>query len=654
MRRSKSAAALFGSGVSNAQILDADADALAKKWPGKTNGYDASSVLISLADRFIWWTGGDCERTERLIRQSKIAEGHDEDKWNRLLRSEILNALALVAKNPPKELVTAGTADPAKRKAVPPAPIATAEDPRPVILLSGGKFDQYAEQAEQLIADAIYVRGDNLVRIGRAAEISKAVKVLDASGAEFMQDAAGTKRDAAQAVCIPASPGWMRRELMRRAQFWKYDKRSFEWEPRDCPKEIAENIGDQEAWLTFRPLITISSVPFLRPDMSVGNEPGYDAATGIYYQPTIAFPQIIATPTREDALQALARLWDPVAEFPFASGEAKAVCLSHILTAVLRPSFDTSPAFFYTAPAVANGKTLLASIPSIIAYGAAAAQHPYSEKEELRKVLFSSLLTGDMGLIFDNVPNGIKVRAAVLCGFVTAPDYGDRILGVSEIRKIPNRCTVSMTGNNITPTGDLARRSIVSRLDVNAESARGRKFRIKDLRSYVREHRAQYIVDVLTIARAYAFAGYPEVAHPLESFEQWSRVVRDPIVWLGAADPVKSQETETENEVEPLQDAFASIAVATQHLGHKFTAAQLAPLTIASPPVLVRAQGEPTVSLRDALISAGCMEPADSTKLGYWLREHKDRVSGGWKLARLTARNGAAWGLVPIERGLRG
>jgi hypothetical protein len=522
--------------------------------------------------------------------------------------------------------VPAGTK---KRKPMPPAPEPTTEDPRPVILLSSGKLDQYATQAEQLMADAIYVRGENLVRIGRAAEILK--------------DAAGTQRDAAQAVCIAASPGWMRRELMERAQFWKYDKRSNEWEARDCPKELAENIGDQEAWATFRPLITITPAPFLRPDMSVCAVAGYDVATGIYYQPTLVFPPIVPAPTREDALQALARLREPFAEFPYASPEAEAVFLSHVVASILRPSFDTSPIYFYTAPLAATGKTLLASMPSLIANGAAAAQHPYSEKEELRKVLFSSLLAGDTALALDNVPTGVKVRAPVLCAFATSATYTDRILGVSEQRKIPNRCSVSLTGNNITPVGDMARRSIVTRLDVNAESARGRRFRIKDLRGHVLERRAQLIVDALTIVRAYALAGHPEVAHPLESFERWSRVVRDPLVWLGMADPVTSQATETEDEVVPLQGAFEAIAAVTQTLGHMFTAAQLATLTVG-----FGGNGGPT--LRDALIAADCAEPADATKLGYWLRENKDRVAGGWKLERRnTAHGGVAnWRLRAV------
>jgi hypothetical protein len=34
--------------------------------------------------------------------------------------------------------------------------------------------------------------------------------------------------------------------------------------------------------------------------------------------------------------------------------------------------------------------------------------------------------------------------------------------------------------------------------------------------------------------------------------------------------------------------------------------------------------------LRETLAAAGCPKPDE--KLGYWLREHKSKVAGGWKL----------------------
>jgi putative DNA primase/helicase len=634
--RSKSARAIFGDTVKFEHLWKADAAALAKQWPGNHDGYDASSADQSLANRLIWWTGGDCERTAKLMRESAL----NRDKYARedYFQATILNALALVSKNPPKpkgSTETGAASDQGTERAKKPLPLAptpTQEDPRAVLLLSGGKLDHYAVQAEQLLAESVYVRGDGLVRIGRAADISNAL----------LLDPNGTKRDAMQAVMIKASGAWLRRELMARAQFWKFDKRSCEWEPKDCPKELADNIGDQASWSSFRHLVAITSAPFLRPeDMSVCAVPGYDSSTAIYYQPTVEFPSILAAPTRDDALHALNRLWEPFAEFPFSTPYSAAALLAHVITSVVRPSFGTCPIFVYNATIAATGKTLLASLPSLIATGVEPALSPYTEKEELRKVLFASLLAGDAALTLDNVPNGTKVRAPALALFATSSVYSDRVLGVSETRKLPNRCTVTLTGNNITPMSDLARRSLVVRLDVNAESARGRKFRIKHPRRFVVERRAQFIVDVLTIVRAYALAGRPEVAHPLESFEDWSAIARDPLIWLGVADAVATQQDETDDEVAPVEDVLAAIA-GTIGVGKPFTAANLANTVLLAP----------GGALREALTTAGCAEPHNPMKVGYWLREYRGRVGGGFKLERSGGSKhkgtGTVWMVRPI------
>jgi hypothetical protein len=621
-KRSRSANAIFGKGASFTDLYDGSPDPLARAYPPQSSdqAWDYSAADLALANHLAFWTGGNAERIERLMHRSGLSRPkHERASY---LRGTILRACASAAERG-KYYNDGKTA---------PAP--TDSDPREVILLKGGEFEKNIAKLQPLIASNVYVRGGALVRIGQAEEIS------DAQSAGTPD----TKRAAKQAVCIPVSAHWLRLELMRVAQFWKFDSRSNEWEPRDCPAEIAESIVKQQTWPMMRPLLTIASVPVLRSDLSVWVQPGYDAVTAAYYQPTMAIPPVLPTPTREDALQALARLREPFNEFPFASRESEAVFISHILGSVLRPSFDTSPIFIYTSPIAGTGKTLLADMPSLIASGVVPAHSPYSEGEELRKVLFASLLAGDAALTLDNVPNGLKVRAPGLCGFATSANYSDRVLGASENRKIPNRCTVTLTGNNITPMSDMARRSAPCRLDVNAESARGRTFRIADLKAYVLERRAQFIVDVLTIVRAYAFAGRPPVARPLESFEQWSRLARDPLMWLGMADAVKAQESETDDELSPLQGAFAAIAGATYGQEYRFTSAQLAMLTIPQAPTVIGAQT--ANALRDALINAGCTEPADAKKLGYWLREQRDRVAGGWKLiSERTPANTAGWQL---------
>ena len=154
------------------------------------------------------------------------------------------------------------------------------------------------------------------------------------------------------------------------------------------------------------------------------------------------------------------------------------------------------------------------------------------------------------------------MRAAELCRFATSVTYSDRKLGVSETASMPNTAVAFLTGNNLTPAGDLARRSIVVRLDADVDSRalRERQFEIGDLRSYVRAHRAELLVAALTIVRAFVMAGAPPQATPLPSFAQWSQLARDPLIWLELPDPLVTQDQETDNEAAPLDAAFEAIA----------------------------------------------------------------------------------------------
>lgn len=502
--------------------------------------------------------------------------------------------------------------------------------PRPVIKIQSGQLHLYAAEAERLVAPEIYVRGQRLVRLGKAPE-------LQATG-----QPRGLLRDDAQCVVVPVGVEFLRRRLTERADFQTYRRREKEWVSVDCPRDLAANIAAAGDWPEFNALDAIATSPFLRPDHTLCDTPGYDAASRVYFAPNANFPPVPRKPSKDDASRALQELIAPFCDFPFASKEAKAAFLSHVLTSAVRHALDVSPAYSYTAPLAGTGKTLLAGMAARIETGVPPALRPFAEDgDELRKTLLSALLAGDTSLILDNVPNGQRLRSPVLCGFVTAAVYSDRRLGVSETPRLPNRCTVVMTGNNITTAGDLARRCIIVRLDANAETSRGRDFKIDDIGRYVIEHRPRLLIAALTIARAFAEAGYPDAARSLPSFEQWSRLARDPLVWLGHADPVDTQEQEADDDVGPLRAAFAALTL-WANAGTEFTARQIAERCGDG----FRLESK---ELREAMEAAGCSDASQAQKVGYWLRANRDRVAGELKLRHASsAHNIARWKLEPV------
>ena len=179
------------------------------------------------------------------------------------------------------------------------------------------------------------------------------------------------------------------------------------------------------------------------------------------------------------------------------------------------------------------------------------------------------------------------------------------------------------SGNNLTPVSALARRSIVIRLDANTERLRDRVFRIEDPRRYVMQHRAQLLVDALTIIKAYltadATVGTPVT---LPSFERWSQLARNPLIWLGLADPVITQLNETDDENHNIGPIFERLVA---NFGDRtFTAGDMAHI--------VGSLSDERNELSDALMQMGCAEPNNPIKVGYWLRASKDKIGGGRKL----------------------
>lgn len=76
----KSAGSIFGNSASFKDLWLAEEAVLSLAYPSQTGKpFDASSADAALAQHLAFWTGGDCARIERLMRQSALVR----DKWDR-------------------------------------------------------------------------------------------------------------------------------------------------------------------------------------------------------------------------------------------------------------------------------------------------------------------------------------------------------------------------------------------------------------------------------------------------------------------------------------------------------------------------------------------------------------------------------------------
>ena len=198
---------------------------------------------------------------------------------------------------------------------------------------------------------------------------------------------------------------------------------------------------------------------------------------------------------------------------------------------------------------------------------------------------------------------------------LTESTLGDRILGVSKVATVPTNCLVMANGNNLSIKGDMQRRIIAARIEAG-ENPERRTFKRADLLQWVKDNRPRLVAAGLTVLRAYDAAGRPRVQMtPYGSYEDWSARVRAPLMWLGEADPVRTNERfkvgdpERESLTRVLHGAWA------QYVKRGFLAKDAAAL-LDGP-------------LADALSDAGCH---DAMSIGLYLKKNLGRTIDGLQL----------------------
>ena len=211
-------------------------------------------------------------------------------------------------------------------------------DTRPEIRIYGGSLPQNIADAERALAAAteqspaqgVYQRGGILVRVARLPQ---------ANAADGIRRAAGSLQ------ILTAGPDFLRLPLTQTALWRKFDKRSGEWVELDAPALVARTLAEAAGfWPNTRNLAGIIEAPALRPDGTVLDRPGFDPASGLYFDPgATEFPSIPAQPTKRDAERALEKLLEIIAGFPFIDEASRSVALALLITPLIRYAVRAAP-----------------------------------------------------------------------------------------------------------------------------------------------------------------------------------------------------------------------------------------------------------------------------------------------------------------------
>ena len=121
----------------------------------------------------------------------------------------------------------------------------------------------------------------------------------------------------------------------------------------------------------FPPLRGVIATQTMRHDGTLLTQPDYDPATGLVLFSPPSMPAIPDQPTKQDALDALAKLNDLLTGFEFADdgNVSRSAAISMLMTAVLRGMMAVAPKHVITKPEAGTGGSYLQDLTSAIATG---------------------------------------------------------------------------------------------------------------------------------------------------------------------------------------------------------------------------------------------------------------------------------------------
>jgi hypothetical protein len=424
-------------------------------------------------------------------------------------------------------------------------------------------------------------------------------------------------------------------ELLTRGAVWKrFDARLQKDRRINAPEKVASTYLSRAYNWKLPILWSTIAAPTLRPDGSILQTPGYDPATRSFYDPgDHKFPQVPDCPTIDQARAALELISKAISTFPFEERVDRSVALAAVLTALVRRSLPSAPLFVVTAPSPESGKTLLCDFIALLAMGTAVPAMKYPDNdEEAVKIAMAILLEGDPVVMIDNIER--PLQGDWLCTMLTSEVYKGRILGRSEMGNLNTNCLWLANGNRVIVAGDLRHRTLLCRLDAEMERPGERVFE-HDLRVWATEHRAQLVSAGLTVMRAFfaAKANPRDYCPPWGRFEQWTDMVRAPLIWLGEKDPCASLAA-LEEEDPARQEHLAILAAWYEAFcDNKVTAREvIKDLNEAGVDYNERMHKLRELIKEIAEDNKGEMRPK---RLASWLRRHAGRRVEGYQLVKV-------------------
>lgn len=403
-----------------------------------------------------------------------------------------------------------------------PAPPFEEIDGKPAIELPGNGL---------LLGDFAAALGERLAGAG----------VFARQGCAFTLDHQGQKLEA-------VTPGWLRTWIEKHVVPYKAERDKSGTVikiKRSITEDVARAVNVSPQFLGALPKVERfhpCPMPVMRKDGTIELlAPGMDTESATFTADARFTPELV---TVEEATAVLREL---LAEFawPEDDGRSLAVHVTAMLTVYaggILPRGTVRPAFIYLGNAEGAGKTLLASLAGVCYAESPAAEPAPRDEGEWQKKLLALTVSGRRLVLLDNLKGHLD--SAALEAYVTSPTFGGRILGVTKEFSGEAGATLLLTGNSLTISPDMRRRSLMVELFMPELRAEDRKFRrILDAET-VRKIRRAVVSALWSIVAGWDAAGRPPCSHGNSSFPRWAQTIAGMVEFAGFGSPLAPAEIE--------------------------------------------------------------------------------------------------------------
>lgn len=187
-------------------------------------------------------------------------------------------------------------------------------------------------------------------------------------------------------------------------------------------------------------------------------------------------------------------------------------------------------------------------------YGQAGALDWSRNEDELKKKITALLIGGPMFACFDNVKGRVQNSAVEAC--LTTGLYLDRLLGKSEMVRIPSQAIWIITGNNLEFGTEMIKRAVKGELNVHMENPELRTgFKHVDLKLWVEANRGKLLGSVYAILGRWVSLGMPkaEKMAPMGGFEAY-RTAMGGVMEMLEIDGLGNEGRDSVSDVEHTQE----------------------------------------------------------------------------------------------------